>query len=155
MKVRPCRVLILDVDQDTLIRLEKTLEDAGFDTTSTWDAAEGRHLLASNYFDLLVVGDHPPEVDAGAILGDLRGQRNPCACFILESTIRPSDLERFRSLGAICVVSRWDHPSLLEQVRKHSCPVVLAVTEGPHNLSRAGSNPGAVSDAPVTRRKVG
>lgn len=125
MKVRPCRVLILDVDQDTLIRLEKALEDAGFDTTSTWDAAEARQLLASNYFDLLVVGDHPPEVDAGAILRDLRAQRNSCACFILEPTIRPSDLERFRSLGAICVISRWDHPSLLDKCENIRAPLSL------------------------------
>lgn len=125
MKMWPNQVLIVDMDQDTLITLEKVFEDAGFDAITTWTAAEAMQLLASKGFDIFLVGDHPPEIDAVAILGELRAQGFRGACFILEPTIRKSDLERFSSLGAISLVSKWDHASLLEQVLEHSRTIEL------------------------------
>src|SRR6516165_3229555 len=37
----------------------------------TWDEAEARQLLAAGSFGLMIIGDHPPELDAAAILRDL------------------------------------------------------------------------------------
>jgi len=62
------RILVLDFDESTLIRLEQFLEEAGFDTTTTWDINEALLLLETKSFDLIVVGDHPPEIDAYAML---------------------------------------------------------------------------------------
>jgi len=64
----PPRVLILDFDAITLIRLEQLLEEAGLDTTTTWNLPEACLYLKEKSFDLLVVGDHPPQIDAVAIL---------------------------------------------------------------------------------------
>ena len=50
------RVLILDLDQDTLLTLQHVLEDAGVDTTVTWDETEARQLLKSSRFDLVLLG---------------------------------------------------------------------------------------------------
>ena len=61
------KVLILDWDEDTLISLQQVLEDAGVDTTFTWDEAEARKLIEDNPFDLVVVGDNPPELTAETI----------------------------------------------------------------------------------------
>jgi len=119
------QVLIVDVDPDTLITLEKVFEDAGFGAITTWTAAEAMQLLASKCFDIFLVGDHPPEIDAAAILGTVRAEGFRGACFILQPTIRKSDLERFSCLGAVGVVSKWDHASLLEQVVEHSRAVEL------------------------------
>jgi DNA-binding response OmpR family regulator len=51
-------VLICDADPDILIHLEQVLEDAGFDTTSTWNAADLERLLAHGSFQFLIIGDH-------------------------------------------------------------------------------------------------
>ena len=58
------RVLILDFDPDTLIPLQHVFEEAGIDTAITWDETEACTLLGTKRFDLVILGDHPPEIDA-------------------------------------------------------------------------------------------
>ncbi len=48
------------------------LEDAGFDTTTTRDAIDLARLLRENLFHLLIMGDHPPQMDAEVMLKELR-----------------------------------------------------------------------------------
>ena len=64
MKPKRLRILICDTDEETLIDLERMLEDAGFDTTTTWDAMDLVRLLEGNLFHLLIMGDHPPQMNA-------------------------------------------------------------------------------------------
>lgn len=108
-------VLILDMDPDTLISLQQALERANIDTTITWDKSEVRQLLAARSFDLIIIGDHPPEVDAAAILHDLGFPGIP-ASLILRETVLAKDIEYFRGLGAIGVIPRQDPLEVLEQV---------------------------------------
>jgi DNA-binding response OmpR family regulator len=115
MKERRFRVLICDFDADTLIRLEQLLENAGFDTTTTWDSTDlGRFSDAG--FDLLVISDHPPQMNAEVILNDLR-VRGVFHVLVLEASAGTSNLERLRSLGAIAVVPRWNHTAILGHVQ--------------------------------------
>ena len=44
-------VLIVDNDESALIEIERVLEDAGFNTTTTWDVSEADQLLRSNNYD--------------------------------------------------------------------------------------------------------
>ncbi len=68
------RVLIIDVDERVLLDLQRTLEDAGFDTTVTWDSGEARRILRDYDFQLLMVCDHPPEVVPTELLSQLSAQ---------------------------------------------------------------------------------
>ena len=156
MDERRGRVLILDVDCDALIRLEQVLEDGGFDTTATWDASEARQLLASDSFDLLLLADHPPEVDAEKILDDLRAQRRSCACLVLRPTMCGSH-PVLRSLGAVGVLPKWDHLNVLEQVRRHLRSVPPRVTVDPSAMGGAGCGGVSVGAAAAhtPRRKAG
>jgi hypothetical protein len=61
MSERPCKVLIFDWDENALITLQRALEDAGVDTTVTWDEGEARSLIQNTPFDVILVGDHPPQ----------------------------------------------------------------------------------------------
>jgi DNA-binding response OmpR family regulator len=117
MPERPCQVLIVDLDQDALLTLQHVLEDAGFDTTISWDEAEARHLLKQKVFDLILLGDHPPELDAEAFLRDCRMSGR--AFFILRWIVSESDVARFQEFGVIGVAAKWDSLGVLEQVRKH------------------------------------
>lgn len=119
MKERPLRILIVDLDQDTLIRLEQLLEDAGLYTTTTWEPSEARRLFESSYFDLLVIGHHPPELDAGRLLSDLKKPERSSACVVLLSTATRSEIENFRSMGAGAVIPRRDHAGIAEEVQKY------------------------------------
>jgi len=132
------RVLILDTDPDTLITLQEVLEHAKVDTTITWDEAEARQLLAANSFDLLIVGHHPPELDAAAILHDF-GFRGIHSSLILRGTVLEKDVEYFRGLGAIDVVPKREPLVVLEQVARALLPMRLDATPEKAGLAHSGS----------------
>lgn len=117
MSGRPCKVLILDWDEDTLLSLQHVLEDAGFHTTITWDEVEARNLIKNKGFDLILVGDHPPELTSEAILRDFNINLVSCPCLLLRG--EPSDSEHFRRLGFSGVVPKRDPFRVLEQVQEH------------------------------------
>ena len=60
MEKRLRRTLILDTDPDTLITLQHVLEEAEIDVTITWDEAEACQLIETAPFDLILIGDQPP-----------------------------------------------------------------------------------------------
>ncbi|HXY51890.1 MAG TPA: response regulator [Terriglobales bacterium] len=122
MDEQPYRVLILDSDPDTLITLQHLLEDAGVDATITWDEAEARQLVASEVFDLVLLGDHPPELNAALLLGAVSTHGASHPSLILRDKVLEKDLELFRGLGAVGVVPKRDPFVVLEEVRKVLAP---------------------------------
>jgi len=62
------RILIVDNDEKVLIALERALEQEGYETQTAWDLPEGLEVLAEGGFRLLVVGDHPPELNCERVL---------------------------------------------------------------------------------------
>jgi DNA-binding NtrC family response regulator len=50
-------VLIVDNDESALIELERALEGAGFDTTTTWDLSEALQLVSASEYDHVLVGE--------------------------------------------------------------------------------------------------
>lgn len=117
MRKHQCRVLVLDWDEDVLVTLQHVLEDAGIDTTITWDYAEARTLICSQSFDILVVGDHPPDFSVDAILRDFNLELISCACLLLR--VRPVASEQIRRLGISSIVPKGDPFRVLEQVQKY------------------------------------
>ena len=117
------RILILDTDPDTLIKLQHVFEEADIDTTVTWDEMEACRLMETAPFDLLLIEDHPPELNAAAIIDDLslRGACPPV--LVLRGFFGGKDGEHFHRLGAIGVVSKRDPHAVLEQVTKALPPI--------------------------------
>jgi CheY-like chemotaxis protein len=143
------RILILDIDQDTLITLEQILEDAGFDTTTTWNQSEAEQLCERRYFDFLIVGDHPPEMDGAMVLRNVE-KRGCCgACLVLCSDLRESEVKRFRALGAVAVISKQDRPSVLEQVRKCSRSPIFRRLPAPSTMTGVGREVDSLLDIAV------
>ena len=131
------RVLILDTDPETLITLQHLLEQAEIDTVITWDETEACQLVETKPFDLIVIGDHPPELDAAAILQDLSFRGICPASVILRGTVREKDVEYFRGLGAIAVAPRRDHNAVLEQLTRAMVPMLFKVTTAKIGLGEA------------------
>jgi len=80
------RILILHWDEYALMALERALENCGYCTTTTWSAEEALRLLGRESFDLLLVSDHPPAVDAGRLL-----DRMKTAGLSVRSVLIPND----------------------------------------------------------------
>ncbi|MBZ5566373.1 MAG: hypothetical protein LAN64_00835 [Acidobacteriia bacterium] len=108
MSQRRKRVLIVDLDETVLIRLECLLEDAGCDTCTTWNVAEAVRLFTGDGFDFVLIGDHPPELDAEKILRELEVRNPDCRRLVLKPIARESDRERFQSVGASVVIAKRD-----------------------------------------------
>lgn len=117
------RVLLLDTDPDTLITLQHALEQADIDATVTWDEVEACQLIETTPFDLLLIGDHPPELNAAAILDDLSLRGTCPPILILRGIFGEKDSEYFRRLGAIGVAPKRDPVAVLEQVTKALAPI--------------------------------
>ena len=98
MNERTRRVLVLDTDPETLIPLQQVLEQAEIDTTITWDEMEAWQLLGDGGFDLVLIGDHPPELNAAAILNNLSFRGTCPKAFVLRGIIGGKDAEFFRGL---------------------------------------------------------
>jgi DNA-binding response OmpR family regulator len=118
MDERLRRVLILDCDEHFLITMQHVLEGAGIDTKITWDKRAASQWLENEPFDLVVIGDHPPELDSAAIISDLsfRGRCPPV--LILQMIVCEKDVEYFARCGAIGVVSKGDPLTVFEKVAK-------------------------------------
>lgn len=123
MDERLRRVLILDTDPETLITLQHVLEQAEIDTAITWDEIEACQLVETKSFDLLVIGDHPPELDAASILDNLSFRGSCPPVLILRAIISERDAEYFRRLGAIGVVPKRDLVVVLEHITKTLAPI--------------------------------
>ncbi len=133
MDKRLLRTLILDTDPDTLITLQHVLEEAEIDATITWDEAEACQLIETAPFDLILIGDHPPELNAAALIDDL-SLRGPCPpVLILTEIFGEKDAEYFRRLGAVGVIPKRDLLAVLEQVTK-----ALAATQFTAEAANAG-----------------
>ena len=117
MSERKCKALILDSDPDALIVLQRTLENGGVDTTITWDNAEARNLAKSTPFDVMLIGDHPPEISPDTTVRDLRLRGIISPCLILRTTAREMDTERLRRIGVIKAVSKRDPDRVLKEVQ--------------------------------------
>ena len=120
MNQRRLRILICDIDPDILIHLEKMLEDAGFDTTSTWNVIDLERLLEQRSFQLLIFGDRPSQMDAELLVRKLRRTQDHVPyvlCLVWQRHVEECTIERLRSAGATAVLSGQDDVSILEQVR--------------------------------------
>ena len=123
MDKRLRRTLILDTDPEMLITLQHLLEEAEIDATITWDEAEACQLIETAPFDLILIGDHPPELNAEAIVDDLSLRGTCPPVLILRGTFGEEDAEYFRRLGALAVIPKRDPRAVLEQVTKALAPI--------------------------------
>ena len=78
---RPSNILILDYDPDVLTRLQHVFEDAGLDTTITWNAFEAHALVRAKTLDLILIGNRHPEFSAKTFLHALKPAARACLLF--------------------------------------------------------------------------
>jgi DNA-binding response OmpR family regulator len=103
------RILIADPDERVLIDLERVLQDAGFDTTTAWSSKQMQDLIGERRFDLLLVADHPPEINCETILRQTRQGGWGTPVIVLEGKQRHPFAEPYLlTLGAHEIVHKWD-----------------------------------------------
>ena len=131
------RALLLDTDPDVLIKLQHALEEANIDTAVTWEKMEAFQLLRTLPFDLILVGDHPPELNAAAVLDELSLRGTCPPVLILRGIFGEKDAEYFRRLGATGIVPKRDLSAVLEQVARALAPIQTKATAATAGLAAA------------------
>lgn len=109
-------VLVAHGDPDLLIVIEHFLEDAGFDTTTTWDGTEAMSLIESQHFDAAVVGGPPRPVSCTELLKQLRLTCADTACILLTDSDRTDDGD-LRCIGIRAIISKWNLRELVDTLR--------------------------------------
>ena len=130
-------ILVLDSDSAFLIALEHVLEGEGFNTMTTWNAWEATALLGSARFDVLLVGEHPPEVQSGELLKQLQVEPRRIPCIVMQSAARyPFEAQFLCARGAYAVTPKWNHKGIVEQIRqslRHLDGTIQGTMAGEHS----------------------
>jgi CheY-like chemotaxis protein len=111
------KILVADCHDDTLIILEKLLEDAGFDTTTVWTAKDALTLLTSHVFDLVLVNKYLPDAECEELLQELSKRGESLTCIVMLPNIpEMTDFTSFEALGARDVVCKYAYRQVVETV---------------------------------------
>lgn len=72
------KLLIADCHEETLIVLQRVLEDAAYDTTAVWTAREFVDAVRSQVFDLVLINEYMPGGPCQELLQLLREANLRC-----------------------------------------------------------------------------
>ncbi len=100
-------ILVIDDDERVLMALECFLETEGYETTTAWSGHEGMELLRSRKFDLVLVDDYLWDMDAEAILKEIRTMKIQPLVMLTESGATAAGTKRYADLGAKSWVRKW------------------------------------------------
>lgn len=114
------RVLIVDSDEELLIKLEHLLEDEGLETTTTWSATEALDLARRRPYDVLVTGDRLVDLKCEELLRELQRDGASAPVLVLDSAVSqvPSIASYFLSLGAAGTVRRRKLDEVMDKVKR-------------------------------------
>jgi DNA-binding response OmpR family regulator len=114
------RVLIVDSDEQLLMRLEHLLEDEGLETTTTWSAAEALDLARRQPYNVLVAGDRLMDLKCEELLRELQRDGDTAPVLILDSAVSqvPSIASYFLSLGAAGTARKRKLDEVLQTVKR-------------------------------------
>jgi DNA-binding response OmpR family regulator len=100
-------ILVIDDDERVLTALECFLENEGYETTTAWSGREAMDLLRSLRFDLVLLDDHLWDMEAEAILKEIRRMAIQPLVMLTENLPTPGDRKRYAELGAHSLIGKW------------------------------------------------
>ena len=121
MRAKSKRVLIVDPHADVLISLQKSVEDAGFDTEAAWSGADAIRLLRKEEFDIVLINEYLPDCDCDVILRQIKAQFGNVGCVVMQSYApRMDQCDRFKQSGTTAVVCKHDLASVLAAITRET-----------------------------------
>ncbi len=139
MELQRKRILIVDNDEDVLINLERALEEHDCDTVTAWDLPEALETLAGGGFDLLLIGDHPPELNCERLLKQLNRANVTLPVIVMHSAERyPFSDDYLRYLGAMGVACKWNPDAVVQQVE--TCLSALPISAAVQSMAKRAAS---------------
>ncbi len=113
------KILIADCDEHVLINLERLLEDAGYDTTTAWNAKEFRQLVNSRVFDLVLVNEYLPDAECEDLLQTMQEVNRLAHCIVLKPKVRSChDFSDLDYSGTRDIVCKYAYPQIVDMVQQ-------------------------------------
>ena len=110
-------ILIVDNNERILWAIQELLENAEFDTTTTWSGREALALLKTGRFDVLLVDDYLPDLHAHDFLERVRCLPiQPRVIVMQPEAPSLTDLQKYESLGAAQVVDKRNQKKIWDAV---------------------------------------
>jgi CheY-like chemotaxis protein len=107
------KILIVDDDEDVLIRLEHTLEVEGYSTATAWSGREALSLAQTANFDLLLVDEHLNDLEFTVVAEKLK-ELQPHASLLLMHAQSKRNQSPLHPGNAVC---KWEHDEVKARVR--------------------------------------
>lgn len=121
-------VLIVDNDDRILWQFQELLENAGFNTHTTWSGREALALLKTGEFDTLLVDDYLPDLHSHDFLERVRRlSRQPLIVVMHSEAPSSGKLQLYKSLGVSQLVDK-----------RNPVKVCQAVSSRPRERNPAG-----------------
>jgi len=111
------KVLVVENDEQVLAAFQASLNDAGFDTQTTWSAREALSVLESERFDLLLTDGYLPDLHVSEFLDRVGRLRTRAKIVVMESPLpRLSVARRYQGLGVSAVMDKRDQVAVCRTV---------------------------------------
>lgn len=96
------RILVVDDDRQTRLKLARELEGQGYTVSSVEGGVEALQTLARESFDLILLDILMPEIDGVEVLEKLHADRphDLPAVIVISALDEPEKIQRCRQLGA-------------------------------------------------------
>ena len=117
MNLHRPKLLIADCHEDTLITLQRVLEDAGFDTTAVWTAGEFLDAIRMQKFDLVLINEYMPGGSCDELLPQLQATRLRCVLMLARETTA-LEIKNLTPLSTLEVVNKRNYVAIISLVRK-------------------------------------
>jgi CheY-like chemotaxis protein len=106
-------ILIVDDDEDVLIRLESTLEAEGASTTTAWSGREALSIARRSKFDILLVDEHLADMESAIVVDKLRHLQPRAFLLLMDAQRKCNKSSPYRG-NAVC---KWDDDEVKARVR--------------------------------------
>jgi len=110
-------ILIVDNNEQILWKFQEMLENAGFETTTTWSGHEALDLMKSGKFDLVLIDDYLPDLHSHDFLERANHLPvRPRIVVMFSESLKPDDVQRYKALGVSALVNKRDPARVREEV---------------------------------------
>jgi len=107
-------ILIVDDDEDVLIRLEQTLEAEGYRTATAWSGREALSIAQTSKFDMLLVDEHLSDLESAIVVEKLRELQPEASLLLMHTRREPGKSIPHPDNRAVC---KWETDEVKKRVR--------------------------------------
>src|SRR5579864_8569521 len=110
------KVLVVESNDKMAEDFQARLQNAGFDTRTTWSGHEALALLQAREFDVLVLDSYLPDLHTTDFLKRLSRLPLQPWVVVMKGSVASDSVRRYRALGVSSIVNKRDVAQVVQAV---------------------------------------